>query len=144
MPTKHYNLDYLKQVFQGNDAMVRRILDVFEEEVPRYFAEMTALGESGMWGALHPLAHKAKSSIGMLGMEPLLEQVLVIEQHSRTGGATKELQSALTLAQSLLDAALSELRSDRERSQMGLSNSPSRDRTAEASALRPGSRLHRA
>ena len=32
-----YNLDYLKQVFQGNDAMVHRILDLFEVEVPRYF-----------------------------------------------------------------------------------------------------------
>lgn len=67
MHANHYNLDYLKQVFQGNDAMVLRILDIFEEEVPKYFAEMSRLGNADLWGELHPLAHKAKSSIGMLG-----------------------------------------------------------------------------
>ena len=34
MSKTHYNLDYLQQVFQGNEAMVQRILDVFEEQVP--------------------------------------------------------------------------------------------------------------
>jgi HPt (histidine-containing phosphotransfer) domain-containing protein len=64
MHANHYNLDYLKQVFQGNDAMVLRILDIFEEEVPKYFAEMSQLADAGQWGGLHPLAHKAKSSSG--------------------------------------------------------------------------------
>ena len=84
MPTVHYNLDYLQQVFQGNDAMVRRILDSFEEQVPAYFTEMERRWRSGRWRDIHPLAHKAKSSIGILGMQALLEEVLVLERTSRT------------------------------------------------------------
>ena len=72
MQANHYNLDYLKQVFQGNDAMVLRILDIFEEEVPKYFAEMSRLASTGQWDGLHPLAHKAKSSIGMPSIPMLL------------------------------------------------------------------------
>ena len=76
MPSAHYNLDYLQQVFQGNDAMVHRILDSFEEQVPAYFAEMDKRWHEGRWQDIHPLAHKAKSSIGMLGMTALLEHVV--------------------------------------------------------------------
>ena len=113
MHANHYNLDYLKQVFQGNDAMVLRILDIFEEEVPKYFAEMSQLADAGQWGGLHPLAHKAKSSIGMLGMQRLLTEVLVVENLSRTEGDVAELSAALSRAKTQLGTALEALRSDR-------------------------------
>ena len=113
MPVNHYNLDYLKQVFQGNDAMVLRILDIFEEEVPKYFGEMSQLAEAGAWGGLHPLAHKAKSSIGMLGMQKLLEEVVAVEHMSRTAGDEVQLNAALSRATVHLDTALGALRRDR-------------------------------
>ena len=114
MHANHYNLDYLKQVFQGNDAMVLRILDIFEEEVPKYFAEMSRLAGTRIYGAgLHPLAHKAKSSIGMLGMQSLLQEVLVVENLSRTASDTADLKAALSRAQVQLELALAALRKDR-------------------------------
>jgi HPt (histidine-containing phosphotransfer) domain-containing protein len=113
MHANQYNLDYLKQVFQGNDAMVLRILDIFEEEVPKYFAEMSRLGNADLWGELHPLAHKAKSSIGMLGMQSLLQEVLVVENLSRTASDTADLKAALSRAQVQLELALAALRKDR-------------------------------
>lgn len=115
MHATHYNLDYLQQVFQGNDAMVLRILDVFEEEVPKYFAEMERLGRLGQWRDLHPLAHKAKSSIGMLGMKELLEEVLRIETLSRSGGDDHALGQAVSRAGWLLDTVLGALKADRGR-----------------------------
>jgi HPt (histidine-containing phosphotransfer) domain-containing protein len=113
MSANHYNLDYLKQVFQGNDAMVQRILGLFESEVPRYFQEMESLMQQDRWGELHPLAHKAKSSIGMLGMQKLLEQVLLIEHHSRTKGSKDQVAQSLELSRNLLDEALDALGKER-------------------------------
>jgi HPt (histidine-containing phosphotransfer) domain-containing protein len=104
-----YNLDYLKQVFQGNDAMVHRILDLFEVEVPRYFDTMEELAAKGRWRELHPLAHKAKSSIGMLGMLGLQEQILKMEQLSRTGTDDAHLAEVLKEARRSLTAALASL-----------------------------------
>ena len=112
MPTVHYNLDYLQQVFQGNDAMVRRILDSFEEQVPAYFTEMERRWRSGRWRDIHPLAHKAKSSIGMLGMQALLEEVLVLERTSRTAEDPGDMAERLVRARALLDQALDEMRRD--------------------------------
>lgn len=122
MFTHHYTLDYLQQVFQGNDAMVLRILDVFEEEVPKYFEAMEKLGREHRWRELHPLAHKAKSSIGMLGMHALLEKVLLVETLSRSGKDDVALSMALQAARQLLDAGLDVLRKDRtSQSSHGLS-----------------------
>ena len=140
MSAKHYNLDYLKQVFQGNEAMVLRILDIFEVEVPRYFGAMARLGQEGQWSDLHPLAHKAKSSVGMLGMQPLLEDVLAIEQASRSGGSADILAPLLEQASRRLDAALDALRADRER--QGL-HQPRASAETDSARLRPSRRLHR-
>ena len=113
MSANHYNLDYLKQVFQGNDAMVRRILDLFESEVPRYFEEMEDRMSKGAWRELHPLAHKAKSSIGMLGMQRLLDEVLIIEHQSRAGTSKEEVGRALVAARQLLTVAMAEMAGNR-------------------------------
>lgn len=140
MSAKQYNLDYLKQVFQGNEAMVLRILDIFEVEVPRYFAAMVRLGQEDKWSELHPLAHKAKSSVGMLGMQPLLEDVLAIEQASRSGGSADILAPLLERAALRLESALQALRADRER--QGLHQARA-SVEADTERLRPSRRLHR-
>ena len=113
MSSVHYNLDYLQQVFQGNDAMVRRILDLFEEQVPGYLAEMEVRWQRGEWRKLHPLAHKARSSINMLGMAPLLEDILHIEQVSRSGVDPGDIGERLVSARRALDLGLDALRRDR-------------------------------
>ena len=140
MHANHYNLDYLKQVFQGNDAMVHRILDMFEVEVPRYFERMEALGRQSRWRELHPLAHKAKSSIGMLGMEALLSTVLEIEQRSRNASDDAALERFLSLARKQLDEAMMALKADRAQMALGAAH---RARMQEMRSRR-GTRLHRA
>lgn len=113
MSSVHYNLDYLQQVFQGNDAMVRRILDSFEEHVPGYLDEMEARWSRGEWRGLHPLAHKARSSISMLGMDSLLDDILHIEQTSRNGDDEADIGARLGSARRSLSLALEALRRDR-------------------------------
>jgi len=113
MSSVHYNLDYLQQVFQGNDAMVHRILDSFEEQVPDYLAEMESRWKDGDWRNLHPLAHKARSSVSMLGMESLLEDILKIEQTSRNGRSEGDIGTRLESARNTLELVLDALRRDR-------------------------------
>ena len=113
MTSVHYNLDYLQQVFQGNDAMVRRILDLFEEQVPGYLTEMEDRWRQGEWRKLHPLAHKARSSISMLGMASLLEDILRIEDTSRNGVDPGDIGERLVSARRALDLGLEALRRDR-------------------------------
>ncbi|MDG1381974.1 MAG: Hpt domain-containing protein [Flavobacteriales bacterium] len=115
MNAELYNLSYLQEVFQGNDAMVRRILDLFEVQVPGYFDEMESRLAHGQWRQLHPLAHKAKSSLGMLGMEGVLYHTLHIETVSRSGLQPEDIPERLRAARAALDLAMAALSTDRDR-----------------------------
>ena len=138
MSSVHYNLDYLQQVFQGNDAMVRRILDSFEGQVPAYLDEMEARWSRGEGRDLHPLAHKGRSSISMLGMQSLLDDILHIERTSRNGDDEGDIGARLDSARRSLFLALEALRRDRAGQTMSRTDRPalSPSRPSRKSGLR--------
>ena len=68
---RHYDLTYLNQVFYGNESMVREIVQLFLHQSPELSRTMTRCVRQSRWQELHPLAHKLKSSVTMLGMEAL-------------------------------------------------------------------------
>ena len=78
-----FDLSYLNQVFQGNQDMINNIIQLFLEQVPQYIGEMEKCVERQDFISLHPLAHKAKSSITMLGLKNMEQQVITIEEDSR-------------------------------------------------------------
>jgi HPt (histidine-containing phosphotransfer) domain-containing protein len=81
--TARYDLSYLNQVFQGNREMIHNIIRLFLQQVPSYIDEMEECVRKNEPLSLHPLAHKAKSSISMLGIKDLEVDILQIEQDSK-------------------------------------------------------------
>lgn len=82
--TNHlFDLSYLNQIFQGNSAMINSIIELFLQQVPEYIGEMEDSVNIKNFQALHPLAHKAKSSIAMLGLKSMEKIVLEIEYKSK-------------------------------------------------------------
>jgi HPt (histidine-containing phosphotransfer) domain-containing protein len=81
--TTRYDLSYLNQVFQGNKEMVNNIINLFLQQVPGYITEMEECVRKNEPMSLHPLAHKAKSSISMLGIKDMESDILKIEQDSK-------------------------------------------------------------
>jgi len=82
-PMVRYDLSYLNQVFQGNKEMINNIISLFLQQVPEYVKEMEECVRKNELLSLHPLAHKAKSSISMLGIRDLETDILQIEQDSK-------------------------------------------------------------
>ena len=108
---RHYDLTYLNQVFHGNESMVQEIVQLFLSQAPQFGQDMTACIRQARWSDLHPLAHKLKSSVNMLGMAGLLPLVLDIERISKFGEEpTKlpELVSTLTRDMEVVCMALSQ------------------------------------
>jgi HPt (histidine-containing phosphotransfer) domain-containing protein len=81
--TARYDLSYLNQVFQGNREMIHNIIKLFLQQVPNYIDEMEECVRKNEPLSLHPLAHKAKSSISMLGIKDMEVDILQIEQDSK-------------------------------------------------------------
>ena len=78
-----FDLSYLNQIFQGNTAMINSIIEMFLKQVPGYIEEMEQCVTDNKLKSLHPLAHKAKSSIAMLGLKRMEHLVLRIESSSK-------------------------------------------------------------
>lgn len=78
-----FDLSYLNQVFQGNREMINEIITLFLDQVPEYISQMERHVEREEFLALHPLAHKSKSSVAMLGLKKMEEKILLIEKYSR-------------------------------------------------------------
>ncbi len=78
-----YDLSYLNQVFQGNNEMVNNIISLFLQQVPMYVKEMEECVQKNDLISLHPLAHKAKSSVSMLGIRDMETDILQIEHDSK-------------------------------------------------------------
>lgn len=81
--TVRYDLSYLNQVFQGNREMINNIINLFLQQVPEYIREMEECVRKNEPLSLHPLAHKAKSSVSMLGIKDMETDILQIEQDSK-------------------------------------------------------------
>jgi HPt (histidine-containing phosphotransfer) domain-containing protein len=81
--TARYDLSYLNQVFQGNREMINNIIVLFLQQVPKYVHEMEECVRKNEPLSLHPLAHKAKSSVAMLGIKDMEADIVQIEQDSK-------------------------------------------------------------
>lgn len=80
---RHYDLTYLNQVFHGNEAMIHEIVRLFLEQAPRFGVDMLTCLDEARWSDLHPIAHRMKSSVTMLGMQSLIPLVLEVERKSK-------------------------------------------------------------
>lgn len=108
---RHYDLTYLNQVFHGNESMVQEIVQLFLSQAPQFGQDMNACIRQSRWSHLHPLAHKLKSSVNMLGMAGLVPLVLDIERISKfeeEPSRLPELVSTLTADMEVVCKALSQ------------------------------------
>jgi len=63
--------------------MINNIITLFLQQVPEYIREMEECVRKNEPLSLHPLAHKAKSSVSMLGIKDMESDILQIEQDSK-------------------------------------------------------------
>ncbi len=118
---RHYDLTYLNHVFHGNESMVHEIVQLFLIQAPQYGHDMTSCIRQARWSDLHPLAHKMKSSVNMLGMAGLVTLILDIEHTSKFGknpsklpGLVSELTSEMEVVCEVLSKDLRETSLGRE------------------------------
>ena len=104
-----FDLSYLNQIFQGNQEMVKNIIRLFLEQVPDYIAEMEDCVVRADLDLLHPLAHKAKSSVAMLGLKKMETNILEIEKNSKYGENTHRLPDLVKEVRKECDLVFSQL-----------------------------------
>ena len=62
------NLSYLKSMSNGNVIFIKEMVDIFREQIEEYITEMPKLLAKADYDNLSKMAHKAKSSVAIMGM----------------------------------------------------------------------------
>lgn len=109
-----FDLSYLNQIFQGNAEMISSIIDLFLDQVPGYIDDMKACVERDDLLSLHPLAHKAKSSIAMLGIRGMESKILQIEFDSKHRKNLDQLPHLVAQVSEECDLVLDQLRAQQK------------------------------
>ncbi len=85
MDYKYIKTDYLEMVAGGDSKLVKELVDMFRDQVAEIHAEMKTLLREGNYHELGLLAHKAKSSVAIMGMEELVNLLKRFELQVRQG-----------------------------------------------------------
>jgi HPt (histidine-containing phosphotransfer) domain-containing protein len=79
------DLSYLKEMSGGNKELVLEMITIFREQVSEFSVEMDRLLASHDYDNLGKLAHKAKSSVSIMGLQDLATELKDLENFARDG-----------------------------------------------------------
>ncbi len=109
MVYKFINTEYLDSVAGGDREIIIEIVNMFREQTAEIYAEMKSHFISKNYTALGQLAHKAKSSVSIMGMNHLAAMLKTFELQAREGKESESYDSYITIFKSETEAALLEL-----------------------------------
>ena len=79
------DLSYLKNMSAGNKDLVLEMIDIFKKQVVEFNTGMDDLFAKKNFEDLGRLAHKAKSSISIMGLNDLAVELKTFENLARAG-----------------------------------------------------------
>jgi HPt (histidine-containing phosphotransfer) domain-containing protein len=85
MEFKYINPEYLDSVANGDIQLIEELVDMFSSQVVEIYGEMKNLLAAGNYKLLGLLAHKAKSSVAIMGMNDLASLLKTFELQAKQG-----------------------------------------------------------
>lgn len=82
------NLSYLREMSGGNKELILEMISIFRSQTVEFGTEMDQLLNNGQFELLGKLAHKAKSSVSIMGLDELALQLKNLENSAREGRNT--------------------------------------------------------
>jgi HPt (histidine-containing phosphotransfer) domain-containing protein len=109
MEYKVISPEYLENVTGGNPGITEELVDIFKSQIPEFIDEMKGLYERGSWYELGLLAHKAKSSVAIMGMDSTATMLKAFELQAKAGEHKDEYQGYINQFISEATEAMDEL-----------------------------------
>jgi len=109
MDQKLINTSYLESVAGGDKEIITDLVKLFCEQVAEFSMEMNSLLTKKDYYSLGLLAHKAKSSIAIMGMEDLALLLKTFELEAKESRNTDRYQAYISRFESDTRTAVAEL-----------------------------------
>lgn len=109
MDYKFINTEYLESVSEGDSDVIRELVNMFRDQVYEISNEMKYLLAERKYPSLGQLAHKAKSSVAIMGMNDLAAMLKNFELQAMDGNFPDLYESYITRFTVETKAAVAEL-----------------------------------
>lgn len=104
------DLRYLEEMTEGDRALIKELIGIFSTQVEEYSLQLQVLLDENNWSELSKLAHKAKSSVAIMGMNELAGKLKSLEVLAGEGNDTDSFQELVDAFKSDSAIAVKELR----------------------------------
>jgi HPt (histidine-containing phosphotransfer) domain-containing protein len=84
------DLTYLRNMSAGNKDLVLEMISIFKNQVDEFVIDMNKLYQNQEYENLGKLAHKAKSSISIMGLNELAVELKTFETMAKAGIDTEK------------------------------------------------------
>ena len=111
MDFKFINTEYIETVSGGDTEVVKELVGIFRDQAVEFTAEMRSLLASKDYFNLGLLAHKAKSSVAIVGMADLASLLKTFELEAKAGSNPENYKSYISRFESDTKGAVRELES---------------------------------
>jgi len=109
MDYKFINIEYLDTVSGGDLEIIRDIVTMFKDQSVEIYKEMKSYFAEKKYVSLGLLAHKAKSSVLIMGMNDLGSMLKTFELNAKSGIEPEMYESFITRFKTETDSAVKEL-----------------------------------
>jgi len=109
---KLYDLTMVESIAGGDTGFVKKMVQIFLDTMPPSVIQLNQALEKKDWESLSKLAHKMKSTIDSMGIQPLREVIRTIEANGKNKTDLENLPSLVRKVNVVLEACLEQLRRD--------------------------------
>ena len=103
------NLTYLEDMSDGDEKIMKEMINIFISQVSEFAEEMKDLNNNKEYFKLGNLAHKAKSSISIMGMKNLAKELKEFELLAKEEKDINKYEEFINHFKQLCDLAIDEL-----------------------------------
>ena len=79
------DLSYLESVTDGDKVLIKELVDIFKNQIPVYLSDFKDALDQKDVEELGRIAHKSKSSVAIMGMGVLANELDTFESESKEG-----------------------------------------------------------
>jgi HPt (histidine-containing phosphotransfer) domain-containing protein len=83
---KHIDLAYLKSMSSGNTELIKEMIEIFKQQIPEFVADFQKALDKDDRKAIAAIAHKAKSSVSIMGIARMAAVLKDMENKAKEGG----------------------------------------------------------
>lgn len=109
MDYKFIDTAYIEMVAGGDNELLKELINMFRDQVAEFNSEMTLHFNDKNYQALGKLAHKANSSMAIMGMQSLAEMLKEFELQAIAGKNIEKYESYISRFKMETKGALEEL-----------------------------------